>query len=319
MMNQGGSMKLSSYPKVYAIGHRQIKGITDSEVLIEEKIDGSQFSFGLINGDLQCRSKGAEIYTDAPEKMFNTAVEYVLSIASKLVPGWVYRCEYLNKPKHNSLAYDRVPRNNLILFDVMVDEEDYIDYEQKAQIADSIGLEVVPRLFQGKINIVDELKGLLDTTSILGGQKIEGFVIKNYNLFTDDKKFAVGKFVSEVFKEVHNKEWKASHNSGKDFTQLLIEQYRTESRWHKAVQHLTELGTIEGTPRDIGSLINAVKQDTKEECEAEIKDKLFNHFWKQIERGITAGLPEWYKDKLMASEFIDNPDDSHSSEEKEAE
>ena len=35
----------------------------------------------------------------------------------------------------------------------------------------------------------------------------------------------------------------------------------------------------------------------------EIKEKLFNHFWQQIQRGITAGLPEWYKQKLLESAF----------------
>jgi len=295
--------KLSSYPKVYAIGHRSIKGITDSEVVIEEKIDGSQFSFGVIGGELYFRSKGADIYAEAPEKMFAKAVQTAIDLKPMLGDGCIYRCEFLGKPKHNVLAYDRVPRNNLILFDIMGGPEDYMEYNDKAEIAQLLGLEVVPRLFQGKVNNINDLMGLLETESILGGQKIEGFVIKNRNMFTDDKKMAVGKFVSEDFKEVHNKEWKSSNPSGKDYVQLLIEQYRSESRWQKSVQHLKESAQLEGSPRDIGILINEAKQDTKEECADEIKEKLFAHFWKQIERGITAGLPEWYKEQLMASEF----------------
>lgn len=298
--------KINSYPKVYAIGHRQIKGIFDSEVIIEEKIDGSQFSMGVIGGDLLCRSKGQQFYVDAPEKMFNLAVETAIALKDLLHPEWVYRGEYLNKPKHNSLAYNRVPEKNVILFDIMVGEEDYLSYEDKKAESERIGLEIVPLLFNGSIDGVEGLMSLLQTESILGGQKIEGFVVKNRNLFTDDKKMAVGKFVSEAFKEVHNKEWKKSNPTGKDFIQILIEQYRSESRWNKAVQHLRESGQLEGSPKDIGSLINEAKRDTKEECSDEIKEKLFAHFWKQIERGITAGLPEWYKEKLMESEFNSN-------------
>ena len=300
-------MELSSYPKVYAIGHRNIKGITDAEVLIEEKIDGSQFSFAVLNGELHCRSKGAIIYPDAPEKMFVKAIQTAIDLKPQLAEGCVYRCEYLEKPKHNALAYDRVPNRNLILFDIMFGPEDYMAYEDKAVIAQRLGLEVVPRLFQGKVDTINDLTVLLEKISILGGQKIEGFVIKNYNLFTDDKKFACGKFVSEAFKEVHNKEWKESNPGGKDYIQILIEQYRTKTRWNKAIQHLKETGRLDGSPRDIGPLINAVKTDIKDECVDDIKDKLFTHFWKQIERGITAGLPEWYKEQLMASEFEEIP------------
>ena len=35
-----------SYPQIYNLGHKAIAGIFDDDVLIEEKIDGSQFSFG---------------------------------------------------------------------------------------------------------------------------------------------------------------------------------------------------------------------------------------------------------------------------------
>ena len=43
---------IHSYSKVYQIGHKVIRDIFNDEVLIEEKIDGSQFSFGVIDGVL---------------------------------------------------------------------------------------------------------------------------------------------------------------------------------------------------------------------------------------------------------------------------
>ena len=80
---------INSYPSIYALGHKAIQGIFDTEVLIEEKVDGSQFSFGLVNGELSCRSKGKDIVLDAPEKMFGNAIEVVKSLP--LREGWVYR------------------------------------------------------------------------------------------------------------------------------------------------------------------------------------------------------------------------------------
>ena len=296
-------MDINSYPKVYAIGHPRIKGITNGEVIIEEKIDGSQFSFGLINGELRFRSKGQEVFLNNPEKMFIQAVDVVKGISDKLTEGYVYRCEYLSKPKHNVLNYSRIPTGHLIIFDIMIGEEDYIGRSGKVWEAEHIGLEVVPLLYEGQVSSVNELVGLLDTESILGGTNIEGFVIKNYNMFTDDKKFACGKYVSEAFKEVHNKEWKKHSSSGKDYIQLLVEQYRTEPRWQKAIQHLTESGQLEGSPKDIGLLMTEVPKDIKCECEDEIKEQLFTHFWPTIKRGVVSGLPEWYKKGLMEREF----------------
>ena len=39
---------ISSYPKVYNLGHRAIVGLTEESVVVQEKVDGSQFSFGLM-------------------------------------------------------------------------------------------------------------------------------------------------------------------------------------------------------------------------------------------------------------------------------
>ncbi len=43
---------INSYPSVYQLGHKAIQNIFDGKVVIEEKIDGSQFSFGMINRPL---------------------------------------------------------------------------------------------------------------------------------------------------------------------------------------------------------------------------------------------------------------------------
>ncbi len=294
-------MRVGSYPSIYAVGHRAIEGIFKDEVLIEEKIDGSQFSFMKVDHELYCRSKRKQLIIEAPEKLFNKAVEVVQELGPTLQNNWVYRGEYLQKPKHNTLAYNRTPKNNIILFDVMVALESYLSREQKEKEAERIGLETVPIIFQGKIDDVESLLALLDHESILGGVNIEGMVIKNYNLFTSEKKIALAKYVSEKYKEqsgaTHMKSPKA------EIIQSLITRYKTEARWEKAVQHLRDDGELLNEPKDIGSLIKEVVTDVGKECEDEIKEQLFAHFWPNIRRGITAGLPEWYKEKIAVSAF----------------
>lgn len=292
---------INSYPSVFAIGHKAIEALFSSPVNIEEKIDGSQFSMCRKDGVLHCRSKGQELIVSAPEKMFAKAVEVADSLP--LVDGWVYRCEYLQNPKHNTLAYSRVPNKHLMVFDVAAGIEAYLDYEQKREESERIGLEVVPLLHSGTVYNFNDLARLLELESVLGGCKIEGFVAKNYSVFTPEKKVAVGKFVSESFKERHGVEWSSKNPSPADFVQTLTESLRTEARWNKAIQHMREAGKIEGSPRDIGALLKEIQADVeKEEAEA-IAGQLYRHFWPHIKRGLTYGFPEYYKRALAESAF----------------
>jgi len=294
---------IPSYATVYALGHRAIAEIFFSPVVIEEKIDGSQISFGVIDGELCCRSKGKDLVLDEPEKMFIKAVATARLLQPLLTPGWVYRGEYLSTPKHNALCYGRVPDGNIILFDVMTAPETYLDYPAKAAEAARIGLEVVPQLFSGTVETLEQFNGFLNRESKLGLCKIEGVVVKNYALFTQEKKVAVGKYVSEAFKEVHRKEWTKSNPSPTDIVHQIIMEYKTPPRWKKAVQHLREAGQLDGSPKDIGPLMREIPDDILKECEGEIKDSLFKHFWPQIRRGVTAGAPEWYKQLLAETSF----------------
>lgn len=298
-----------SYPKVYNIGHPQIASLFDDTVIVEEKVDGSQFSFGVFYEGpdntltLKCRSKGKDLILDAPEKMFQKAIDTAISLVHLLKPGWTYRAEYLEKPKHNVLAYDRVPTKHLIIFDINVGEETYLERYPKLEEACRLGLECVPSFPLLGNPSVDLLREILEHRSILGGQKLEGIVVKNYQRFGADKKVLIGKHVSESFKEVHQGEWRKQNPTGTDIKQELAAVYRTPARWAKAVQHLRDSGRLENSPRDIGMLIKEVGADITEECSAEIKQRLYDWAWPHIQRGVIAGLPEWYKQQLLESAF----------------
>lgn len=292
-----------SYPSIFALGHRALENLFANPVLVEEKVDGSQFSFGKFCGELKVRSKGKEMLPDVPEKMFAEAVHVVTSL--DLRDGWTYRGEYLQKPKHNSISYSRVPQNHIILFDINTDQERYLSHEEKAAEAVRIGLQVVPVMFFGMVDNPAMVQAFLERESILGGSKIEGVVLKNYSQFGGDKKVLMGKYVSEAFKEVHKKEWGESNPKQGDIVIRLIAMLKTDARWGKAVQHLAESGKLENSPRDIGKLFIEVKEDIKKECKDEIKDTLYSWAIDAILRGSCGGLPEWYKGRLLESQFKD--------------
>ena len=310
----------SSYPSIFNLGHKAIEELFNESVLIEEKIDGSQFSFGVIDGVLRCKSKGKELVVDEPEPMFQLAVDTAkrLQAEGKLTDGWTYRGEYLKKPKHNTLIYDRVPAGYVILFDINTGHESYMPYAEKAKIAHTLGLEVVPMLYEGMVTNIDQLKGLLERQSILGATTIEGMVIKNYARFGEDKKALMGKWVREEFRELHKINWKQSNPCQGDKITSLIKELKTEARWQKAIQHLKERGEYTNTPQDIGSLMREIRDDVQKECGEHIKEVMYKYAWESISRGIVGGFPEWYKTKLAESQFKADPDQACKKDDSEA-
>ena len=296
---------MESYPKVYNIGHPAIDQLFSDPVVVEEKVDGSQFSFGVYGGELKCRSKSKLQELVAPDKMFNAAVETIKELAPLLTDGYTYRGEYLSKPKHNALAYNRIPDKHIILFDINNGPERYLERAAKADEAGRIGLELVPQMFLTEPTL-ENFMVLIDRTSVLGGQKMEGLVVKNYSRFGRDGKALMGKYVSEAFREVHSREWVKDNPQGKDIVALLTAKYLSDARWAKAVQRLTEAGNLKNEPADIGPLIKEVQADIEAECSDEIAAQLLAWALPNILRGSIKGLPQWYKTKLLEGAFRAN-------------
>jgi hypothetical protein len=292
--------ELKGYGKPLTLGHKWLDSLWDGTVYIQEKIDGSQFSFTVTEEDvLLCRSHNQQIYTLEEAGMFQPAVDTALVLQSKgvLTKGYIYRCEFLSKPKQNKLAYERTPEGFIILFDVDMGDQDYMRPKELKAEAQKIGLEVVPMLAKtvGGMPDLSLLDGLLDKDSILGGCKVEGIVLKNYDkLNPEDSKVLMGKYVSADFKE----KMKQDKSVKKSTLERIILQLRTEARWDKAIQHMTEQGELEREPRDIGKLIKAIQEDTFEEEGEWIRDTLYASFKKDIERGVVGGFAEYYKQKL---------------------
>lgn len=295
---------LHSYSKIYHIGHKELANLFKGNVLIEEKVDGSQFTFGRRGDTLLFRSRGATIYPETADKLFKAAVDYVLSVKDQLTDGYTYRGEVLHAIRHNTLTYGRTPKHNVVIFDIETDlGQNFLPALEKSLEAERLDLETVPSFAAGEINDIETLRGFLERDSFLGGCKLEGIVIKNYNQFGDDKKVLMGKWVREEFKEIHQGAWKGANPSRSDVIEMMIKVYRNENRWEKTIQHLRDAGKLQGAPQDIGSLIKEFQRDLIDECAAEIKDKLYEYALPKILRGASAGIPEFYKEKLAKQQF----------------
>lgn len=298
--------RISGYGKVWNYDDRPVREMfSDAEyVEIEEKVDGSQFSFGMIDGQIRMRSKGQELYPE-DTGMFAKAIERVMGLfdMGMLPEGVVYRCEYLSKAKHNTLRYDRVPSNYLVLYEIERDG-DHAPTEQLASEAQRLGLDTTPLIYSGRLPSREQIEEMLDRESFLGGCKIEGVVIKARSMrHLQDGKMLKAKVVAGWFKERHGKEWKAKNPSAGDIAEEIGASLNTDARFAKAVQHVRDRGELEGGVRDIGKLMKDLGTDLHEEHADEIKEQLFKHFWPKIQRRANRGFPEWYKQQLMHGEI----------------
>lgn len=308
-------MSVPHYPKIWAIGNDAIQNLFKGTVEITEKIDGSMFGFGVdINGEVVLRSKGKQIYFETCDKMFEEGANQIRKRKNKLLdlfasvgPFFVY-AEYLRKPKHNVLAYERTPKDNLIVFGVKIGQNFVKDHNDIKEFANTLGLETVALIYNGEWEHSKGYERLIDilekTQSVLGNTLIEGVVIKNYGQLTviGEITSCFGKYVSEKFKEKHMKDWK--HISGKDTLGNFIEGFRTEARWNKAIQHLRDEGKLTFTPKDIGPLMKELHVDLEKEEKVTIEKFLSKYFMPQIKRKICAGFPEFYKDILARKQFV---------------
>lgn len=292
---------ISSYPKILTLGHPTVQPLMGQTVWVQEKIDGSQFSFMKDqNGRLHFRSKGAVIHQEDVPTLFRPSVRHVERVAAQLLPAVIYRGEALCKPKHNTLEYERVPNGHIALYDIQaIGAPVYMtDPARVAAYAEELQMEPVP--FWSITLTQSTAESFLVKQSCLGGQRLEGVVMKRYDLFdqqTGHPLFA--KLVREDFKEAHREAWRHENPTQGDVVEKLIADLKSPVRWEKAVWRLRDAGLWKQAPEDIGTLLRSIKEDIRVEEEAYIKDILYRHFIGKIERGATAGFPEWYKRFLL--------------------
>jgi hypothetical protein len=297
---------LPYYTKVLTLGSSGTGEIFDGPVVLQEKIDGSQFRFGKNeDGEILFGSHRQNwVDPSLADKMFHGAVSYLQGTMESFAfirPDTYLFAEYLAKPKHNTLNYARTPKNGLVLFDCLQSGR-WVGREELREMALLFNVDLIPQFnadADGSLS-VNTLRPLHDIESYLGGENIEGVVIKNYG-----KTIMLGgtvfplfcKFVRSGFKERNDANFRATNPN--DNLADYVNGFKNEARWKKAIQHMREDGRLTVSPKDIGPLIKEIQGDIRVEEAATIKDSLYKFFIDEITRRAIAGFPEWYKEQLL--------------------
>lgn len=297
----------------------------NTELVVEEKVDGSQFSFGFIANQygahmMSFKSKNVDIPYASTDSMFSHAVRYLYSKAvSTIVPkNVVFRCEFLSSKKHNKLTYDRIPNGYLVMFgaeDLVTGKS--VNREVWSLIARELGIEVVREF--GRINtagksvedVIKEASVHLGKQSMLGGSMIEGVVLKRTsNYIVDQGGIPIYvKIVGDEFREIARVPSRRLRNiSPSEVVQKLVDMVEKDAIFSKAVQHLLEEGKIAGNNSDIGPLIKEVQKDIAIEMEAPAKEVLWEWAKEQVIRGCVSGFAKWYQARLARAISNENVD-----------
>lgn len=308
------------YPKIPSLGSIGTDQIFNGEYIIQEKFDGSQFSWmseevendfcdGYFALKLRAFSKNKELnIVENKEKLFKNAINHlgkqwnILDVdnceASK---NLIFFGEAFQAPRHNKIKYERVPVNNIMLFDIFDKEKgEFITTKETLKHWASVwDIEWVRYWDQTEMaglvkdNLLDKIFG---EESILGGARIEGVVIKNYgqsNSKTGAEPLMV-KHVSPEFKEVKPRPVGSRSTNLKEF----IESFRTEARWDKAIQRFKEGFDFPLEDRNIGQLVRDIHTDLIIEEEDNIKKALWEMYKKDILSTSVRGFAEYFKERL---------------------
>ena len=295
---------MKAFPKIWTAGTRHVADIFDGPVEVTEKVDGSQFGFGKTpDGEFVVRSRGQVIDPENAQKQFKPAIEHVQKYQDLINPDTMYYGEVVTSKKHNTLAYESLPRGYIALFAAgNFDFSEVVNnHEDLQRIAEQFGIDCTPLLFAGNTNR-EAVNQMLGQKSFLGGANIEGVVVKRYGTYSlrdETIPLRSAKIVSAEFQEKHTGR-RSVREKGEDRWQAYLEDFRTEARWRKAVEHLRDSGELDGCASDIGPLLREVHHDIDEEYKDEIMEKLWQLHKKDVYQTATRGFAVWYKDYLLS-------------------
>lgn len=318
-LNKIGEEKVVSVTK---IGKRLVAGLsTSSHTYIAEGMfsHNSQFRIEINDNGVVCGSHKVD-NIDESNGQFKLGIQK----ANKLFANYCVSkdqkitvfCEYMPSLRTNAISYNRVPKNNLVVFDVYVQTGDYgryLSYDEKKKFAEEHDLECIYKMWEGdgKDFTKEKAEELLKMESPLLGndpnfpkwKTVEGIVIKNYNKYHDSVRFPhlagmfmCSKWVNAPFQELN----KSANPTKKDQIEKIYDMYRgNEARFRKAIQHLEEEGKLLGEMKDLALLIPEVKHDIELEEAATLKEAFYKIFMPKLLGLSVQGLPEFYKRYLI--------------------
>jgi len=243
--------EFKKYPKIKHLGDEDVSDIfsePDDEIVIEEKMDGANFRFAIVDNRLIFGTRNCLIDEDQGNKMFNKSVEYVKEklkpVDLKKYNNYIFYGE--NMVRH-TLDYDWIRTPPVLMFDIFdLKTGQFVNYDQKTKIFKELDLVQVPLVIMTTSKKVVSLyvseiaketsPSILVKQSKYGDFQAEGVVFKNY------EKQMFAKYVREQFKEQNKLTFGGSKKYATNDDSRITLEYCTNARIEKIIFKLIDEG-----------------------------------------------------------------------------
>lgn len=287
-------MEQKKYHKIIRYGHKSTQDVLNKGdyIIIQEKIDGANASFAVINGELKCWSRNRELNESNTLEGFYEWVQQNVQV-QKLLEGVVYFGEWTAQHKVSYEGYMK----QFFLYDIYnLHLEEYVSFSMVRDEAKRLGLQLIPVFFEGEFESFEQLMSYVGRTDLGGKLKGkptgEGIVVKNVNYRDEFGKQIFVKLVIDGFREIQRQ--KQTKDSKKAFSEaeLKVRECVTLPRVEKQVFKLIDNGLLdrEYGIEDMGFLLKHTSPMVAEDIlKEEMQD--FNVTIKDIQTYMVKVLP----------------------------
>ncbi len=239
-------MSFKRYQHVERFGTEEVEGIEFGELFVFPKLDGSNGSVWLENGEIKAGSRNRELTLDNDNQGF---YQYVLD--NKQIKNYL-----LKHPNHRLFGEWLIPhsfkgyRNDVWkkfwIFDVTVeyDEEnfEYLSYDFYAPLLEEFNLDYILPICKMKNGNYDTFMKAMEKNTFLIKDDVdvgEGIVIKNYDYKNKYGRIIWAKMVTNEFKEKNIKAMGTTEiNTKKMVEEEITAKYCTEAFIEKEYQKI---------------------------------------------------------------------------------
>ena len=290
------------YNKIHSLDSNPAAAeLLDGEVVIQEKIDGANFSIWWQKDELQFGSRNHAI-NQYPERFAD---------AKKWIGSYEPVLKYLKEhPTHrlfgewlvkHSIKYDPTVMQKFYLFDIM-ENGCYHSFDYVNEVVAEYGFLAPRTWFRGTTDRDEILK--IFTKSALGAVKAEGVVIRS--LTPEKYKYNIVKLVTSEFEETREKIFGANLDKMSN-EEKIAQKYVTPSRVRKAIFHFRDSG--ERIDRGItAKVVTYVHQDVLLEGIIAISKKYKDITFKKLYSANAALTRQTLFELLRTEDFNLTPD-----------
>lgn len=229
-------MEFRKYQHIERFGTDEVQDIELGSVFIFPKIDGTNASVWLNNGELKAGSRNRALSLESDNAGFYAAMLDDQRIHDYLVKHPEHRLYGEWLVPHSLKTYRQDAWRKFYIFDVCLDRDDtveYIPYDIYKPMLEEFNLDYIPPIATVKNGTYEAFLKALDKNTFLieDGKGVgEGIVIKNYDFYNKYRRQTWAKIVTNEFKEKNAKAFGVpTIQTGKMVEEEIIDQFCTDA------------------------------------------------------------------------------------------